>query len=261
VKPIPILFHIGPLTVHTYGVGLAVTVLFGFWYLARRFGAQGLDWRWVTEHGLWIIAAAVVGARLVHVIANITYYFSNPGEIVMVWHGGLSSFGGLLFGIPVGLYLARRHCPGLSVPRALDLATPVLVSAWAMGRLLGPQLMIRGGGHQTSAWYGLAYAGQVGKRIPVPVFQSVECLAIFGILLVVERRWSPRPDGALIALAAALWGLSRFFDEFFWLAVPRLWDAVEGVALALSVAGWIALAHMVRTNHSANSRPLTTISR
>lgn len=254
MKPIPVLFHFGPLTVHTYGIGLAITASFGFWYLARRFRSHGLDWRWIGEGGLWIIGAGVVGARVVHVIANISYYLANPGEFVMVWHGGLSSFGGLLFGIPVGVYLARKHCPTLSVTRALDLAAPVLVATWALGRLLGPQLMIGGGGHPTSAWFGLAYAGEVGKRVPVPVFQCLECLCIFGILLLVERRLPSPPEGTLIALAAALWGLSRFFDEFFWLAVPRLWDAVEGVALALSAAGWIALAWMrIRAPHGPSA--------
>ncbi|HEX6476943.1 MAG TPA: prolipoprotein diacylglyceryl transferase family protein, partial [Acidimicrobiales bacterium] len=130
--------------------------------------------------------------------------------------------------------------------RALDLVAPVLVAAWGVGRLLGPQLMVNGGGHPTTAWYGLEYAGQVGKRIPVPVFQSLECFAILGILLLVERYTRGRPVGLITALAVGLWSVTRFTDEYFWLAVPRLWDAVEVVSLILAATGLITAAVLWR---------------
>jgi hypothetical protein len=71
--------------------------------------------------------------------------------------------------------------------RFADLMAPVLMACWGMGRLLGPQLMVAGGGHPTHQWFGMYYAGQVGKRLPVPIFQSMEDFTIFGILLLVER--------------------------------------------------------------------------
>ncbi len=198
---------------------------------------------------------AIIGARVVHVIANISFYANNPGDIFAIWHGGLSSFGGLLFAVPVAIVLARRRCPELPTSRALDLVAPVLAAAWGVGRLLGPQLMVNGGGHPTNAWYGLEYAGQVGKRIPVPVFQSLECFAILGILLLVER-WTRagRPVGMITALAVALWSLTRFTDEFFWLAVPRLWDAVEVVSLILSACGFVAVAVLWRRHRRPGCR-------
>ena len=119
----------------------------------------------------------MVGARGVHVVANLggpQGYLQNPGDILAIWHGGLSSFGGLLGGVPTGLYCARRWCPQLRLSVALDLVAPVLVIAWTVGRLLGPQLMYQGGGNQTHAWYGMAYAGQAGKRVPVPIIQAIE---------------------------------------------------------------------------------------
>jgi prolipoprotein diacylglyceryltransferase len=116
--------------------------------------------------------------------------------------------------------------------------------------------MVNGGGHPTNAWYGLQYAGQAGYRIPVPIFQSLENFAIFGILLLVER-WVPkRPVGLITALAVGLWSVTRFTDEFFWLAVPRLWDAVEVVALILAASGLIAAAVLWRRQpHVYMTRP------
>jgi len=245
LKPIPVVFHLGPLQIHTYGIGLALTFWFALWYMRRRFQAAGLPWEWLNRAFLWVVGAAIVGARVVHVVANLSYYRSNPGDILAVWHGGLSSFGGLLFGVPTAIWFQRRHCRQITTMAGLDLAAPVLIASWALGRLLGPQVMINGGGHPTSAWYGLSYAGQVGKRVPVPLFQSIECWVIWLILLGIERRTGRRPTGVTLAAFAALWGMARFSDEFFWLATPRLWDAVEVTALVLTVGGWAAMAWLL----------------
>ena len=243
-------FHLGPFHIHTYGIGLALTFWFALWYMRRRFRAVGYPWEWLNRAFLWVIAAAIVGARAVHVIANFSFYEHNLSQILAVWHGGLSSFGGLLLGVPTGIWFQRRYAPGITTWAALDVAAPVLMASWALGRLLGPQLMIDGGGHPTDAWYGLSYAGQVGERIPVPLFQSIECFFIFLILRWIEERTRRQPPGIMLAAFAGLWGIVRFTDEFFWLAVPRLWDAVEVTAIILAVAGWATLAWMLLRRRS-----------
>jgi hypothetical protein len=90
--------------------------------------------------------------------------------------------------------------------RFADLMAPVLMACWGMGRLLGPQLMVAGGGHATHQWFGMYYAGQVGRRLPVPIFQSIEDFTIFGILLLVER-WlrvnAPAPVPVPVATTVA----------------------------------------------------------
>ena len=145
MRPIPVEFHIGPLQVHTYGIGLALTFWFGFAYFERRLRKNGYPTDWLVPVFLWIILAAVVGARAMHVVSNLSYYTQNPGDIFAIWHGGLSSFGGLLLAVPVGIVLTRRRCPELPMARALDLVTPVLLACWALGRLLGPQLWVDDG--------------------------------------------------------------------------------------------------------------------
>lgn len=217
MKPIPVSFHIGPLVVHTYGIGLAVTFWFAYRYFEYRLRQRGYRTDWVTGMFLWVVVAAVVGARAVHVIANFSYYSANPGQILSIWHGGLSSFGGLLFGIPTGLILTRRRFPELSAWRTLDIVAPVLMAAWGVGRLLGPQLMVAGGGAPTTAWYGMYYAGETGRRVPVPIIQAVDSFAIFAVLLLIEHYLRRRPVGLVVAATMALWGLARFFEEHFWL--------------------------------------------
>ena len=115
-EPIPVAFHIGPLEVHTYGIGLAITFWFGYRYFERRLQKNGYRTDWLVPVFLWVIVAAVVGARVLHVLSNLAYYRTNPGDVFAIWHGGLSSFGGILFAVPVGILLSRRRCPELPWP-------------------------------------------------------------------------------------------------------------------------------------------------
>ena len=248
MRPIPVVFHIWKLQIHTYGIGLAITFWFAFRYFERRLRRAGYPYQWLTAAFVWIIVAAIVGARLMHVVANWSAYSSNPIQVFAVWNGGLSSFGGLIFAIPTGLILARRRCPSLSGVTAMDLVAPVLMAAWGLGRLLGPQLMIRGGGHPTTAWFGMYYAGQVGKRLPVPIFQSLEAFAVFGVLILIERRVSNRPRGLLLAVGMALWGLERFLEERLWLSYPGHLGSklVQLAGLALLAIGVITAAVLWR---------------
>jgi phosphatidylglycerol:prolipoprotein diacylglycerol transferase len=247
MKPIPVVFHIGPLQVHTYGIGLALAFWFGFTYFERRLKRNGYPSDWFVPVFLWCILAAVVGARAFHVLSNLSYYIHDPVQVFAIWHGGLSSFGGLIFALPTGILLTRRRCPELPIGRALDLIAPVLLASWALGRLLGPQLMVAGGGHRTNQWFGMYYADQAGRRLPVPIFQAFEDFCVFLVLIAIERRLARWPDGSsrsgfpsgtVIGTAMVLWGIERSLDEHLWLGqdgwLGSLLVQIAGVVLVVT---------------------------
>jgi prolipoprotein diacylglyceryltransferase len=265
VKPIPVVFHLGPLQVHTYGIGLALTFWFGYRYFAKRLRDHGYPDAWLARAFIWIVIASVVGARAVHVAANLggaQGYLQNPGDIFAIWHGGLSSFGGLLGGVPTGIFCARRWCPQLRLGVALDLVAPVLVIAWAVGRLLGPQLMYQGGGDLTHAWFGMAYAGQAGKRVPVPIIQALEDSLVYLAALWVERRIARRggPIGLVTTVVVTLYGAFRFNDEYVLLPHNTGGDIAVIVASIAFVAVGVAVAvallwHDRSSTHAAGGDP------
>ena len=138
---------------------------------------------------------------------------------------------------------------------------PVLMACWGIGRLLGPQLMVAGGGHPTNQWFGMYYADQAGRRLPVPIFQAIEDLSIFVILLLVER-WlrsqapvavgadgsgpAPKllpPAGIVIGVGMVLWGIERFVDEHLWLGEDGHLGSllVQGAGVGLAAAGTVLL--------------------
>jgi phosphatidylglycerol---prolipoprotein diacylglyceryl transferase len=258
VRPIPTAFHLGPLELHTYGLGLAIAFYVAWRYLVARARSRGFETDWLASMGIWVVVAALLGARLLHVLTHWATYSSQPLQVIEVWHGGLASFGGLLFAVPTALWVTHRRCPEVGVLEGLDIAVPALALGWTIGRLLGPQLMVAGGGHATTQWFGMYYAGQVGRRIPVPIIQAIEDGLLLVLLLVVERRLARvaaahpgrrPPTGALTAIAMVVWGIARALDERLWLGqdgrLGSILVQLAGVALA---AGGLAVGLAVLRN-------------
>ena len=251
MHPIPTSFHLGPLEVHTYGIGLAITFWVAYRYFEHRLAKRGFAIEWVSSLFLWVIASAIVGARALHVLTNLGYYADHPADIPAIWQGGLSSFGGLLFAVPVAIFIARKRCPELGVLEGLDIVAPVLMAAWAIGRLLGPQLMVAGGGHPTDQWFGMYYDGQEGKRVPVPLIQAIGDFLTYLLLIAMERRQASKltldPDrrtapGLIIGTAMIIWGITRGLDERFLLGdIGQTGSVLVQIAGLALVLGGIAI--------------------
>jgi phosphatidylglycerol:prolipoprotein diacylglycerol transferase len=58
----PELFSIGPVTIYTYGVLLAVSYIIGLQFAVARAKKWGLDGNRILDLGIWIVVAAIVGA-------------------------------------------------------------------------------------------------------------------------------------------------------------------------------------------------------
>jgi hypothetical protein len=126
--------HLGPLTLHMYGLMLLAGIAAALWLTRRRWTQMGGDGDLVYRVGLWGVAAGIVGARLYHVVTSWSLVPDPKWEGVFeVWNGGLGIWGGVLFGCAAGALVVRRA--GASVRWMLDAAAPGLLLA--QGRPLG----------------------------------------------------------------------------------------------------------------------------
>ncbi len=181
----PTSFHLGPLVFHIYGFGLAIAAYVAYLYARRRLEKRDISVAPFARFTFWILVSALIGARAANIATNWSYYDGHPGRWIAVWQGGLASFGGIGLALVVGLFLWRRYWPETRLAAFTDALVPALIAGWALGRFLGPQFMVDGGGHLTHQWFGLHYHGQVGKRVPVPLIQGCED----GLLwLILDRR-------------------------------------------------------------------------
>jgi phosphatidylglycerol:prolipoprotein diacylglycerol transferase len=86
----------GPFALHTYGLFVATGFLLGIAWSMREARQRGLDPAMVSDLGFYVILGAILGARLLYVLINPTYFWNNPLEIFMFWKGGLVFSGGAI---------------------------------------------------------------------------------------------------------------------------------------------------------------------
>ncbi len=253
---VPTSFHLGPFVFHLYGLGLAIAAYVTYLYARRRLTRAEFDVEPFGRLAAVLIVAGLIGARLANVATNWPYYSGHPARWFAVWQGGLASFGGLALAVPVGLYLQRRWWPDSSLARFSDALVPALVAGWALGRVLGPQFMVNGGGHLTHQWFGLHYAGQVGKRVPVPLIQGTEDGLLWLGLLGLERLRPGRHLGVVTGVAMFVWGVVRSLDERLLLGQQSHSGSVgvQIAGLALALAGLVLVVRQTRAARSTLHR-------
>lgn len=131
-------WHLGPLTIHAFGVAVAAAMWVGLSMAQRRFERAGLDPVVGYRLGGWMLVAGILGAHLFSVVL----YFpdklrDNPWHVLRVWED-ISSFGGMLGGA-VGAYLffaLRLRATAWRTKLAfVDVAAFVFAPALAIGRI------------------------------------------------------------------------------------------------------------------------------
>lgn len=128
-------WYIGPVPLRAYGIIIAIGMVVGVWWTARRYVARGGDADTIYDTALWAIPLGVVGARLYHVVTSPEAYFGPGGDPMLafqIWRGGLGIWGGVALGA-LGAFIAVKRANVTLGPIADSLA-PALLVAQAIGR-------------------------------------------------------------------------------------------------------------------------------
>jgi phosphatidylglycerol:prolipoprotein diacylglycerol transferase len=191
----PKLFEIGPFTVYTYGVLLAVSYLLGLKLAMSRARKRGLDANRVLDLGIYIIIAALVGAKLLLLIVEFDQYRSSPAELLSLARSGGVFYGGLILAVVVAFWYIARH--GLPFWTTCDVFAPGI----ALGHVTGRLGCFAAGccyGRPTDAPWAVIFtnplaASNVGTPLGIPLhptqlYEAGAELLILGLLLATERR-------------------------------------------------------------------------
>ncbi len=171
---------------------------------------EGFDGGKIIDLGLYLLLAGIVGARLLYVLTNLSEYLKHPLEIVMLNHGGLVIYGGIILAAFTGIFfLSKRKIPIL---KTADMLSPYVALAQSIGRI-GCLLNGCCYGRPTSAPWGIYFPGQVVVLHPTEIYFSLNALAIFLILKMVQKR--KRFTGQVVLLYFILYSATRFLIEFF----------------------------------------------
>ena len=217
----PILFEIGNWPVYSYGVLLAAAYLAGLQLAVIRARKSGLDGARVMDLGIYLIIAALVGAKLMLVIVDFDHFRSQPGELLSLVRAGGVFYGGLIFAFVVGLWLVRRY--RLPLWKAADAYAPGIALGHVIGRL-GCLLAGCCYGKPTDLPWGLTFtspvaAANVGTPLGIPLhptqlYDAGAEMLILAFLLIFEKRGRPFA-GRTFWLYMLLYAISRFIVEMF----------------------------------------------
>jgi phosphatidylglycerol:prolipoprotein diacylglycerol transferase len=244
----PIIAHIGPFQLGWHGVFSLLALVAGVWIGLGRARQLGIDVDLMVSGLGWVIAGAVVGARLFHVLDHIPYYAQHPLEIVAVWQGGIAVYGGFVGGVLTGAVAAWRL--GLPVWRCLDAAAPAMLVGQAVGRI---GCLINGDawGAPTGCPCGVVYwhahallpPELLGVPThPYPLYEIVGVAVVLGLLWLLRGRMT-RP-GTTFLLMTVGYGIVRFGLTFVRQETVLAFGLQEAQLIAV-LTGVVALAILV----------------
>ncbi|RPH35952.1 prolipoprotein diacylglyceryl transferase [bacterium] len=161
-NPNPILFQSGDFAIGWYGLLFTL----GF-FLSQRLIIFVYHREKKPELDvllLYLIAGAVIGARLGHVLFyDPAYFLLHPLAILKVWEGGLASHGAVA-GMVIALWLFSKRHPDHAFFWLLDRITIVALMTGALvrvGNFINSEIV----GIPTGAGYGVVFAADAVREI------------------------------------------------------------------------------------------------
>lgn len=230
------LFSIGPLTVHGYGLMIAVGVILAVVLAVFRAKKRGLDENIIYNIGIATLLSGFFGAKLLYCLIEFQSFLQNPWEFLS--GSGFVVYGGIVGGVVAAMLYCRVK--KVSFLKYFDLLAPSVALAQGFGRI-GCFLAGCCYGRETDAWYGVIFPdgclAPVGVQlIPTQLFSSAGDFTIALLLLFYARK--RRPDGKTGALYLVLYSVGRFFIEF-------LRNDSRGSIAFLSTSQFIAILILV----------------
>ena len=252
-----------PLSIHGFGIMVALGVLLGSQLSMRKARNDGLDPEVLNRLVTWIIVGIFVGGHLGHALFyQPEYYMKHPIELLYVWDG-LSSFGGFIASAILCVIFFKKERKdfwmyGDTVAFGLQLG-------WALGRV-GCFLAHDHSGTPTEFWLGVY--GMCPDRP-----QTVAChdlglyeaiwsgLVILPLFLYFDKK--PRFPGFFIGVMCLLYGPMRLFMDIFRSPVTDtrylgLTPAQYGSVALTAIGVWILYSRRNKTPVRELMQQITT---
>ena len=236
----PSTIQLGPLTIHFYGLIIAVGMLLAVLYASKRSKEFGLKEDDLLDGVLWVAPFAIICARLYYCIFEWDQYASNPISILYIWNGGLAIYGGVL-GAVIGLSV---FC------KVRKIKATAMMDVVSLGLLIG-QLVGRWGNFMNREAFGAptdsflrmglynTATGAVEYYHPTFLYESLWNFVGFLLLHFLSKK--RKYDGQVALGYVAWYGLGRAFieglrmDSLYW-GPFRVSQVLAGISCVAAVA-------------------------
>ena len=233
---------VGPVAFHLYGLLIGLGILLGA-YVGARVAKVKLDKIW--DGLVWVVGGGLIGARLYHVLDLWQHYWLNPGEIVMIWQGGMGIFGGIVGGgVGLWFYSRKRKEPFLPFLDVAGIGLPVGQAIGRWGNYFNQELY----GKPTSLPWGIFIKPEnrlvevIGfeRFHPLFLYESLWVLLGLGLMMyLIKKKRLKLGRGKVLVWYLGWYGTGRFFLE--WLKIEVFIAYGVNVAQVISL-GLIGLA-------------------
>lgn len=212
---LPEICQIGGFTIYSYGL-MMVLAFFVCAYLASfQARREGVSPELIFNLCFFIFIFGLIGARVFYLFSNLGFYLRNPLEIIMLQHGGMAWFGGLIFGAGASIIFIKKN--KLKLFKILDLLIPFVALAQSIGRI---GCLLNGCCFGRPSEFGIYFKVFGRVLIPTQLYSSLLLLLIFFILRFIQDR--KHAAGEVLCAYLFLYSIKRFFIEYFRNDSPRI---------------------------------------
>ncbi|MFA4831057.1 MAG: prolipoprotein diacylglyceryl transferase [Patescibacteria group bacterium] len=216
------IIHLGPLTIQIWGLIVALGMFLSLiilWYRGKKLGA---DVEQLLDLTIWVIISGLIFSRVFHVVFyEPAYYFSAPLEMLKIWKGGMSSFGGIAGGaLGFFWYVWRKKIAKQAIIPILDQICLAAIFGWIVGRF-GCVFTHLHPGRLSDSFLAVKFpasaeaaAGKLdGARLDMAVIEILFLipLAIFFFVMRNKKMFS----GFFLSTLLIYYGILRFILDFF----------------------------------------------
>lgn len=204
---------IGPLTIYVWGLFVALGFLTSFLILWKNSTKVGMDLDSLSNLVLLVIILGFIFARIFHIVFYEPIFFlNNPAEMLKIWHGGLSSFGGL-FGAILGflIYGFSRNWNREIFLKIADLFSFSALFGWIIGRL-GCFAIHDHLGRKTDFFLSIQTVD--GARLEMALLEILWLIPLAIVFLLIRKKVK-FGDGWFMVILLTEYGFLRIVLDFF----------------------------------------------
>jgi phosphatidylglycerol---prolipoprotein diacylglyceryl transferase len=239
----PVALHLGPLSIHWYGLMYMIGFLLFYFLGVKRiqhidYSQRGWNTGWIEEFLNYGILGVILGGRLGYVLFyKPAHFLAHPREIIEVWNGGMSFHGGLI-GVMLALLFFTRKTKR-SFLEVADFVTPLVPTGLAAGRLgnfINGELW---GEPSQVPWAVIFPLADALPRHPSQLYEFLGEGVILFILLwwAGQQNWARYRQGRIAALFLIGYGFARIVVECF-REPDRFLSTLPG---GLSMGQWLSV--------------------